>query len=155
IVLGVPRERIAILASDGSDPAPDFAKRADEAADFWLLEGTGLAPELDEPLEFEDTRVAGFTPEPATRAHFDAWLKSARTKLSAGDTLLVYVTDHGDHDERDPLRNEIVLWRPPAAAGRASAKSAGQPARRRAARGGIDVRELGAAFARLPAGVRV
>src|SRR5438477_114343 len=36
--------------------------------------------------------------------------RAAPARLRPGDTLLLYVTDHGSQNPRDPLDNRIVLW---------------------------------------------
>ncbi len=131
---GVPQERIAVLASDGSDPRPDVARRGQDPDGFWLLDGTGLQRWLEEPLRYENTALPGRALAPATRGSVRQWFGKARGRLRPGDTLLLYVTDHGKDDPRDPRRNHITLWGP------------GQS---------LDVRQLAAELLRLPRGVRV
>src|SRR5664279_703502 len=43
---GIPRDHITVLASDGSDPAPDLATRESEPENAWLLQGTRVDPLL-------------------------------------------------------------------------------------------------------------
>jgi hypothetical protein len=131
---GVPAERIGVLASDGRDPEADVARRGQDPDGFWLLDGTGLQRWLAEPIQYDDTRLPGFETWPATRASVQSWFRRARGKLRAGDTLLLYVTDHGQDDPRDPRRNHITLWGP---------------------RQSLNVRQLAAELTRLPRGVRV
>ncbi|HEY0707139.1 MAG TPA: PDZ domain-containing protein [Polyangia bacterium] len=134
----IPKDQITILSADGADPAPDVATRqppgADIAQDLWRLDGTPLADLLGEPLRFVDGTVSGMTLLPATRASLAQYFQQLRTRAVSGDTLFLYVTDHGTNHPRDPLRNQITLWGP---------------------REGINVRQLGAELGRLPAGVRV
>ena len=132
--VGVPPDRIAVLASDGGHPAPDVATRGPDPQGFWLLEGTGIAPLLEEPIAYESTRLPGLDLRPATRASVQQWFSRARSRLRPGDTLFLYVTDHGKDDPRDPRRNHITLWGP---------------------RESLTVRQLAAQLERLPAGVRV
>jgi hypothetical protein len=132
--VGVPPDRIGVLASDGAHPALDVARRGLDPDGFWLLEGTGLARWLEEPIAFENTRLPGLALRPATRASVQQWFRQAQTRLRPGDTLLLYVTDHGKDDPRDPRRNHITLWGP---------------------RESLSVRQLASELNRLPAGVRV
>ena len=134
LATGLARDRITILSSDGDHPTADFAKRGESPEGFWQLEGTHLEPHLAEPLQFENSAIPGLPLRPATRSSLGGWLRGARAHMRAGDTLLIYVTDHGQIDERDPLRNEITLW---------------------GKREGINVRQLAAQLVQLPAGVRV
>jgi hypothetical protein len=130
----VPKEQIAILSADGADPTADVATLDPGPEDLWRLAGTPLAGLLGEPLRFVDGTVPGMTLLPATSASLRQYLQGLRTRATTGDTLFVYVTDHGTNDPKDPLRNQITLW------GR---------------REGINVRQLGAELSRLPAGMRV
>jgi thiol-disulfide isomerase/thioredoxin len=109
---GVPPDRIAVLSSDGADPAPDLAVRELELdPDFWLVQGTRVEGRLKEPVVYEDSRIPGWELEHASERRVEGWFAQARHELHAGDTLLVYVTDHGSKDDKD-LRNgnAITLW---------------------------------------------
>jgi len=108
---GVPPERVSVLAADGEDPASDLAVRSPDPEKMWLLEGTGVYHFLAEPLIFESTSfAAGLTAAPATRESLGRWFRDARARLRPGDTLLLFVTDHGQDDPRDPRNNQITLW---------------------------------------------
>jgi hypothetical protein len=131
---GVAGDRLAVHASDGEDPRPDVAVRGLDPEDLWLLEGTGLDQTLAEPITYENSQLPGVTLLPATRAALKRSLGGLRQRLGPGDTLLLYVTDHGTDDPRDPRGNQITLW---------------------GAREHVTVAQLGAELARLPAGVRV
>ncbi len=131
---GIARDHIMVLASDGKDPAPDLATRESDPVDAWLLQGTRLDPILRDLTTYENTVLPGIDLRPATRNSLDQAIAELRTKLHSGDTLLVYVTDHGSQDRRDPLGNRITLW---------------------GAHESISVRGLGSLLARLPSGVRV
>ena len=136
---GVSQDQLTVIASDGQHPAADVALRAAEPDDAWLLEGTGLERWLDEPLSHENTTVAGpdggdLPVEPATRSSISRFFQAARARLSPGDTLLLYVTDHGKDDPRDPRGNRITLWGP---------------------RESLTVTQLSRELERLPLGVRV
>jgi len=109
---GVPPERITVLSSDGSDPAPDLAVRELEVdPDFWLIQGTRVEAKLRQPIVYEDSHIPGWQLEHASQRRVEGWFEQARHDLRAGDTLLVYVTDHGSKDEKDPRNgNAITLW---------------------------------------------
>jgi hypothetical protein len=131
---GIPRDHITVLSSDGDDPAPDLATREPDPPNAWLLQGTRLDPALRDLTSYQNSVLPGIDLRPATRASLDKTMGELRARLRGGDTLLVYVTDHGSEDRRDPLGNRITLWGP---------------------RESISVRRLGALLARLPGGVRV
>jgi hypothetical protein len=106
----VPRDHVTILASDGSNPAPDLAVRAPEPEGSWLLEGTAVGDFLRHSTGFENSSLAGYILRPATRAELRRTFGTLKTRLRPGDTLLVFVTDHGTSNLRDPLDNRISLW---------------------------------------------
>jgi thiol-disulfide isomerase/thioredoxin len=107
----VPHENVAIFASDGEDPAADLAVREIRPeGDGWLLEGTRLASTVGEPIEYVDTRLDGRTLEPATKATLERWFREEGKRLGRGDTLLLYVTDHGTRGKDGPRSNRISLW---------------------------------------------
>lgn len=105
----VPADDITIFSGDGADPAADLSVRANEVtADAWLLP-PALAHRL-RPVKLIDSTVPGFTLQPATRDALRAWFESDGSKLGAGDTLLLYVTDHGEENKKNNADNTIVLW---------------------------------------------
>jgi hypothetical protein len=106
----VPRDHVTILASDGSDPAPDLAVRGPEPEGTWLLEGTAVGDLLRHFMDFENSTLAGYRLRPATRAELRRTFGELRARLRPGDTLLVFVTDHGTANRHDPLDNRILLW---------------------------------------------
>ncbi len=108
---GIDGKRIAVFDADGTDPAPDMAVRdIQPESDFWLLRGTRLEQVLGTQTVYANTELPGVDLAPATRAGIHAWLKNARGRLRAGDTLLVYVTDHGSKNPDDTGDNRITLW---------------------------------------------
>jgi hypothetical protein len=131
---GIPRDHITVLASDGSNPAPDLATREPEPENAWLLQGTRVDPLLRDLTTYEDSALPGIDLRPATVASLSRTLGGLRGRLHSGDTLLVYVTDHGTQSRRDPIENRITLWGPHES---------------------ISVRKLGALLARLRPSVRV
>ena len=131
---GIPRDHITVLASDGSDPTPDLATREPEPENAWLLQGTRLDPLLRDLTSYENSSLSDIDLRPATVASLSRTLGELRGRLHPGDTLLVYVTDHGTQSHRDPTDNRITLWGPHES---------------------ISVRKLGALLARLSPEVRV
>lgn len=132
---GLSPDRISVLTSDGAAPDPDLATRdLDADPDFWRLSGTRLEQRLGMPTTTVNSVLPGVTLEPASRAHVTEWFEAAARRLHAGDTLVVYVTDHGTRHGDDPLDNRIMLW------GKDEF---------------ISARELGALVAKLDPGVRV
>ena len=107
---GAAEDELIIFSSDGSDPAADLATRArpDDSGDAWLL--PSRAAQLFRPIEFVDSSVEGYTLHPATYEALRAWFTTAGKTLHPGDTLLFYVTDHGELNKDDPTNNSIVLW---------------------------------------------
>jgi thiol-disulfide isomerase/thioredoxin len=132
---GVLPAQIAVLSSDGADPAADLAQRdAPPEADFWLLENTRVGQHLDTPVELVSSAIPGTILAPATKTSLGRWFDTEGHRLRAGDVLLLYVTDHGTRQGDDPLDNRITLW------GKAES---------------LSVRELKAQLATLDPGVRV
>jgi len=108
---GIAEPAIAIFSADGSDPEADLAVRERQReTDFWLLSGTRLARSLRTRTTYENSEVEGVTPRPATREALRAWFEAAAGRLAPGETLLLYVTDHGTKNREDPSNNRITLW---------------------------------------------
>jgi len=108
---GVGLDHIAIFDADGADETPDLATRAQQSeSDFWLVEGTQAEPALGAPITYVNSAIPEVTLQPATLSALGAWFDDAATRLHAGDTLLVYVTDHGTKNRDDVTNNRIVLW---------------------------------------------
>ena len=107
---GVPAERITVLAGDGSDPTPDLAVRVESAgSEYWRLRGTGFEELFPPHLVLGNSAVTGATLYPATRGSLSIWTMTVGQQLRAGDTLLLYVTDHGGMGST-PEDNRITLW---------------------------------------------
>jgi thiol-disulfide isomerase/thioredoxin len=108
---GVDRSRITIFTSDGDDPEPDVALRDQPLPDdFWLVDGTRLEGPLRPPIQYTNATVEDVSLRPATRAALTEWFDDAATFFRPGDTLLLYVTDHGGKNPDDTRNNRIVLW---------------------------------------------
>ena len=108
---GVDRSRIAVFSADGDDPDPDVALREDAPPDdLWVVDGTRLEHAFRPPVQYVNTRLEDVTVRPATRAALEAWFDADGTRLAPGDTLLLYVTDHGTKNADDTANNRIVLW---------------------------------------------
>ena len=107
---GVPGERIAVLAGDGSDPTPDLVEKTlDLGPESWRLQGTQVEASLSHFGLMGNSAITGATLHPATRGSLSIWLMTVGQQLRTGDTLLVYVTDHGTMGA-EPEGNRIVLW---------------------------------------------
>lgn len=108
---GVARERITIFCSDGDDPEGDVAVREPQPLrDFWRLAGTRVEGALRNPLRFANSSVPGFSLQPATPDALEAWFAGEGKKLAPGDTLLLFVTDHGTKNPEDLRNNHITMW---------------------------------------------
>ncbi len=108
---GTSTDEIVVFTSDGRDPAPDLAilDHRDDGR-FWMVEGLAAAQALRPEIRLEDTKLDRLRVEPATRSALEAWFATEGAALQRGDTLLVYVTDHGAKNEADLADNAVVLW---------------------------------------------
>ena len=110
---GVRPERVSVFSADGPDPAEDLAVRdVQPEPDFWLLRGTRLEHQLATPITYANSSVPGVELRAATKDNLRRWFKRERRSLGGRDTLLLYVTDHGQKNRDDPLNNSITLWGP-------------------------------------------
>jgi thiol-disulfide isomerase/thioredoxin len=108
---GVAADDILVFSSDGGDPAHDLATRElNEDPGFWLLPARGLARALHPPITFADSAIDGVALRPARKEALRRGLAELAARLLPGDTLLLYVTDHGDKNEKDLADNAITLW---------------------------------------------
>ncbi len=110
---GVTDARISIFASDGDDPDQDVALRTgrpDENTDLWRLRGTRAWTAMTPPIVYESSTIDRTKLHPATQDSLTAWFEHAAGQLHAGDTLLIYVTDHGNENKEDRTDNTITLW---------------------------------------------
>jgi len=108
---GVPDRRITILSGDGPDPEADVALREMQPEEgFWLVTGTRLERSFETPVTHENSSVDRFTLRAATRVEVSRWFATTGARLRGGDTLLLYVTDHGTKNARDTRDNRITLW---------------------------------------------
>lgn len=109
--MGVPHDRVSVLSSDGSDPGLDLAMRESQPEpDFWLVEGSWLEAPLKTPVTFGNSEVAGTALAPATKAELQRWFQTTGKAMRPGDSLLLYVTDHGTRNKEDLGNNGITLW---------------------------------------------
>ena len=108
---GAHHDQISIFSADGSDPAADLAVReVQPEEDFWLLRGTRLGRTLGTQITYTNSEVPGARLETATKANVKTWFEGARQRLRPGDTLLLYVTDHGTKDREGKGDSRITLW---------------------------------------------
>ncbi len=111
IASGIPKQRIVVFASDGSDPEPDLAVRDLQAdPDFWLIEGLPIGRQLAPQLRYENSELEDLSIRPATLEALVNWVEQEGQQLEPGDTLFIYVTDHGKRNRKDLHNNSIVLW---------------------------------------------
>lgn len=107
---GVAADEITIFSSDGNDPGADLAARQPaETEELWRIKGTGLEQIL-RPVTYESSALDGMDLQPASRGALQAWFAGSGAVLDDGDTLLLYVTDHGEKNDKDPSNNTITLW---------------------------------------------
>jgi thiol-disulfide isomerase/thioredoxin len=110
---GIPADRLSIFASDGADAGADLAVRETQPeTDFWRLKGTHLEGRLQTPTNLINSMLPGATLRAANKAALTEWFSQASQRFKAGDTLLVYVTDHGTRHGNDNGNNRILLWGP-------------------------------------------
>ncbi len=108
---GVSRENISIFASDGQDKDADLALREPGIFDsYWLVENTKIGEMLGPPVRYVDSTVEGMRLLPAKKAAIETWFQLKASKLKKGDTLLVYVTDHGESGDKNTKEASISLW---------------------------------------------
>ena len=104
-------EAITVFSSDGDDAAEDLATREpDTPPGFWLLPRAGVGRLLRPPLTYVTSTLDGVTLRPARKDALRAWFRDEGARLRPGDTLLLYVTDHGEKDAKDTANNTITLW---------------------------------------------
>jgi thiol-disulfide isomerase/thioredoxin len=107
---GVPSDHITVLSGDGGDPGLDLVERSvDLGSEDWRLYGTELEDYFSHLAVAGNSAVSGANLYPATRGSLSVWLITAGQQLHQGDTLLLYVTDHGALGAQ-PEGNRIVLW---------------------------------------------
>ncbi len=106
---GVAADRISIFSADGDGSTQDLATRGSEPPDFWLVDGTGVGRTLN-PTNLSNTVWDGVTLRPARLRELRRWFDSMSDTLRSGDTLLVFVTDHGTRNADDPENGFISLW---------------------------------------------
>ena len=106
---GIPAERIDVFSADGEDEKPDLATREPEPQDRWLIEGTPVASALTQP-QLTNTVWDGVKLRPARLRELRKYFERMGDKLRPGDTLLIFVTDHGNKDDDDPDNGTINLW---------------------------------------------
>ena len=106
---GIAPDRIDVFSADGDDPKADLAVRGSATPDFWLIEKTALGVVLDHN-ETTNTIWEGVKLHPASSGELRRWFAKAGRELRPGDTLFVFVTDHGSRNTEDPDNGFISLW---------------------------------------------
>ena len=108
---GIHADHISVFAGDGDDPAPDLVSREPQPeSDFWMLHDTRVECPLETPRHFESSVIPDVRLHAATKDGLKKWFDDEAHVLQPGDTLLLYVTDHGNRSGPDPLTNTIQLW---------------------------------------------
>src|SRR5262245_39278406 len=106
---GIPAERIEVFSADGEDPKADLSVRETEPKDRWLIEGTAVGRALTQP-DLTNTKWDGVKLKPARMKELRQSFARLSKQLRPGDTLFVFVTDHGNKDPDDPDNGYINLW---------------------------------------------
>ena len=108
---GIDGSHITIFSGDGSDPAEDLATRdVDQDTRLWLLPN-GASRYLRPDIKYVNSTIDGFALQPARTEDLRAWFADQGRQLGPGDTLLFYVTDHGEQNRKDPTNNTITMWK--------------------------------------------
>lgn len=106
---GLSAEHIHVFSGDGDNPQPDLVTRQERPPAFWLVEGTAIAGSID-PAAASNTVWEETTLHKARKGPLRRWFDSMARRLQPGDTLLVFVTDHGTRNKDDPDNGLISLW---------------------------------------------
>ena len=108
---GIEPQNISVFSADGELSAPDTTIGLEEAdSRAWLIEGTPAA-DLVPSHAVVDTTWEGVSLLPAKNAELGNWFGNAARQLRPGDTLLIYVTDHGLKGTESLEDASIALWR--------------------------------------------
>jgi len=112
VELGLDPRQIDVFNADGSNKRDDLATRdADRPpTDFWLLDGTEVGGWLRPRTTFTNTEWTDVDLKPATYDALRDWFRGQRKKIKPGETLLIYVTDHGQRGEDSLDNGTISLW---------------------------------------------
>jgi thiol-disulfide isomerase/thioredoxin len=107
---GVARDHIAVFSSDGEAEGADLAVREwTPREDFWLIDRTEIGRRLKPRTEMVSTKWDGVELHPARHDALREWFRAQGRAMAAGDTLFVYVTDHGTR-EKVAGGSVISLW---------------------------------------------
>jgi thiol-disulfide isomerase/thioredoxin len=108
---GVRRDHIHVFSADGNDSAADLAVRDVKPESFWLLEGTSAGKRLGPRTRLTNSELPGVSLKPARKADLFSWFARSGQLLKSGDNLLIFVTDHGTGNKKEPDNGAISLWR--------------------------------------------
>ncbi len=106
---GLTPDTIDVFSADGEDPKPDLVARGSAPEDFWLIQGTAMGIALRQS-DSTNSVWEGVKLHPATKGELRRWFVSAGKSLRPGDTLFIFVTDHGNKNDEDPDNGSIALW---------------------------------------------
>jgi hypothetical protein len=107
--LGLPGASIDVFASDGRDRGVDLAVRDRREPRAWLLVGTSPWSTLA-GKEVLDTDWGDRPVSPAHLSDLREWFATAGRQLAPGDTLFLFVTDHGERGDESQGGGVISLW---------------------------------------------
>ena len=109
---GVRRDAIVVFNADGEDDEEDMATRDTPRwpSGYRLFDLTQAGKLLRPGIEYEDSDLRGVQLRPAKKRDLRRWFTQEGAALRSGDTLLLYVTDHGQRGERDLDNGTISLW---------------------------------------------
>jgi len=117
---------ITVFSGDGEDAEADLATREPTPeAGFWLLPDDSVARVLRPQIVYENSTLDGAPLRAARKDLLRAWFEEEGARLEAGDTLLFYVTDHGELNTSDHANNTITLWNDALSVGELRAMIAG------------------------------
>lgn len=109
IARGISRQRIFVFSSDGEDPDKDLAVRGSLDGRLWLVQGTDIERPLYKP-DLTNSTWDGVELRAATVAELRKWFARMARTIDADDTLMIFVTDHGTRNSKDPANGFISLW---------------------------------------------
>ena len=100
-----------IFSSDGSDPAADLDHAGADSRAGRLAAAAAGSRIACGPIQLHRLRRSPASPCIRPRGKRCATgSRPTAASSAAGDTLLLYVTDHGEQNKKDLTNNTIVLW---------------------------------------------
>ena len=108
----IPAQRITVFSSDGQNAQADMVQASAGKAlpGYWLLQSTRVARLFNPTREIVNTVWEDVKLRPAKFINLRSWFLKEGKKLKAGDTLLIYATDHGSANNGNPDNGYLELW---------------------------------------------